>query len=175
MKIKEIIVVEGKSDSAKLKSLMDCETIETGGSSLDRGCLERIVKASRERGVIIFTDPDYPGMQIRQKVSQVVPEAKHAFVPKDVSIAHGKVGIAEAKPSAILAALENVVTFKEDKESLTWQDFIALNIVGHKAKRLWIYDYFHLGYGNAKTLFKRLNMSGITREMVENALKEASF
>ena len=175
MKIKEIIVVEGKSDSAKLKSLLDCDTIETGGSSLDRCCLERIQKAGQERGIIIFTDPDYPGMQIRQKVSCAVPGAKHAFVPKEVSIAHGKVGIAEAQPAAILAALENVVTFKEDSESLSWADFIALDIVGHKQKRLWIYAHFHLGYGNAKTLFKRLNMSGITREMVEEALKEAIF
>ena len=34
-----------------------------------------------------------------------------------------------------------------------------------------IYDLFHLGYGNAKTLFKRLNMAGITKEDILEQLK----
>ena len=31
---------------------------------------------------------------------------------------------------------------------------------------------FHLGYGNAKTLFKRLNMAGITKEMIDEGLNQ---
>lgn len=172
VKIQEIIIVEGRSDTAKLKSFLDCDTIETSGSAIDEKTLDYIEKMSRNRGIIIFTDPDFPGMQIRQKVASRIPNCKHAFVQKKDAVAHGKVGIAEAKREAILQALQEASTFIEDRETISWQEFIALDIIGDKEKRLKIYDAFHLGYGNAKTLFKRLNMAGISKIDVENMLKE---
>lgn len=164
--------MEGKSDTAKLKSIIECDTLETGGSSLGEKTLDLIEKAAKERGVIVFTDPDYPGMQIRQKVSERVGDCKHAFVPKKVAIAHGKVGIAEAKPEAIIQALKEAATFVKNRESISWQEFISLDIIGNKERRLYLYDYFKLGYGNAKTLFKRLNMMGVTKVMIEQSLEE---
>lgn len=175
MKINEVIVVEGKSDTAKLKSLFDCDTIETGGSSLDRDCLARMKDLSKARGIIIFTDPDFPGMQIRQKITDYIPNAKHAFVQKKDSIAHGKVGIAEATPEAIKEALLHVVTFKNDQPTLLWDEFLQLDIIGNTKKRLYVYDYFHLGFGNAKTLYKRLNMAQISFDHVKQALEEGKF
>ena len=44
-----------------------------------------------------------------------------------------------------------------------------------KKKRLKVYDLFHLVYGNAKTLFKRLNMVGISREMIEKELENEGY
>lgn len=38
-----------------------------------------------------------------------------------------------------------------------------------------VYDFFHLGYGNAKTLFKRLNMVGITKKMIEEKLESEGY
>lgn len=172
LKIKEVIVVEGKSDTAKLKSIVECDTLETGGSSLDEKTLDLIEKIAKERGIIIFTDPDYPGMQIRQKVAERVGDCKHAFVSKKVAIAHGKVGIAEAQPEAIVQALKDAATFIQDQKSMSWQEFLSLDIIGDKDRRLYLYDYFKLGYGNAKTLFKRMNMMGVTKVMVEKSLEE---
>ena len=91
---------------------------------------------------------------------------------KKDAIAHGKVGIAEAKKEAIIQAIQEASTFIENRESITWQEFISLDIIGDKQKRLKIYDMFHLGYGNAKTLFKRLNMAGITKEMIDEGLNQ---
>ena len=45
-------------------------------------------------------------------------------------------------------------------------------IIGNKEKRLLIYDLFHLGYGNAKTLFKRLNMAGIEKKDILEKLNK---
>lgn len=172
-KIKEVIVVEGHSDTSKLKNLVECDTIETSGSAIDEKTLDLIEEASKARGVIIFTDPDYPGMQIRNKIVARVPSCKHAFVAKKDAIGKGKVGIAEAKPEAIVEALMKAASFDASKETLTWKEYLALDIIGNKAKRLYLYEYFKLGYGNAKTLYKRLNMIGATKEMIEVALEEA--
>ena len=174
MKIKEVIVVEGHSDTAKLKSLVDCDTLETGGSSLDEATLDLIAAAAKSRGIIVFTDPDYPGMQIRNKIVKRIGNCRHAFVNKQDAIAHGKVGIAEATPQAILEALQDAITLDDQKKSLTWDEFINLDIMGNKARRLYLYDYFKLGYGNVKTLYKRLNMMGVTAAMIQASLEEGS-
>ena len=47
--------------------------------------LKLIKKANEERGVIIFTDPDYPGERIRKIVSNYINSCKHAFIKKEES------------------------------------------------------------------------------------------
>ena len=63
------------------------------------------------------------------------------------------------------------MSFSQNTQSISWEEFVSLDIIGNKQKRLMIYDLFHLGYGNAKTLFKRLNMAGITKEDILEQLK----
>ena len=171
-KIKEIIVVEGKTDTAIIKKLFDADTIETHGLAIDDKVLDFIEQAQESRGVIVLTDPDYPGMQIRNKIMERIPHAKHAFVDKKDAIGVKKLGIAEAREEAIVRSLENVVTFSNNQESITWEEFISLDIIGNKKRRLEVYDLFQLGYGNAKTLFKRLNMANICKQDILNALGE---
>ena len=171
-KLKEVIVVEGKTDTAVIQKLFDADTIETHGLALDEATLDLIEELEKTRGVIILTDPDYPGMRIRNMIMERVPHVKQAFVDKKDAIGKKKLGIAEAREEAIIQALENVVSFSKESQSLTWEEFISLDIIGDKQKRLAIYDLFHLGYGNAKTLFKRLNMAGIEKKDILEKLNK---
>ena len=171
-KIKEIIVVEGKSDTALLKELFEVDTIETHGLALDKKTLELIKEANKTRGVIVLTGPDFPGKKIRDQIQAVVPNCKHAFVSKKDATGKKKLGIAEANKEAVVLALENMVSFDVDSQSITWHEFIDLDIIGNKQRRLLVYDLFNLGYGNVKTLFKRLNMVGISKEDVLKKLDE---
>lgn len=166
-KIKEIVVVEGKTDTALLKELFEVDTIETHGLALDQQTLELIQEASKSRGIIVLTDPDFPGKKIRDQIQAVVPAKKDARGKK-------KLGIAEANKEAVIEALENVVSFDVNRESITWSEFVALDIIGNKQRRLMVYEAFNLGYGNVKTLFKRLNMVGITKEQVLGRLNDGS-
>ena len=78
-KIPEVIVVEGKDDTANLRRFYEVDTYETRGSAIDQDDLERIATLQELRGVIVFTDPDYNGERIRKIIMQEVPQAKHAF------------------------------------------------------------------------------------------------
>lgn len=80
MKIKEIIIVEGKSDTVKIQQAIQADTIETNGSAINQETLQQIKHAQEKRGVIIFTDPDYPGERIRHIIQDAVPNCKHAFL-----------------------------------------------------------------------------------------------
>ena len=171
-KIKEIVVVEGKSDTVLLKKLFEVDTIETHGLALDKKTLELIKQANESRGIIVLTDPDFPGKKIRDQIQAVVPNCKHAFVSKENAKGKKKLGIAEAKKEAVIAALENMVSFDNEKQSITWNEFISLDIIGNKKRRILVYDLFNLGYGNVKTLFKRLNMVGISKADVLKKIDE---
>jgi len=165
MKIKEVIVVEGKSDYTFLKSFLDVEIIITNGSEISKETLDLIKKANDTTGVIILTDPDYPGIRIRNIISDYIGNCKHAFIEKHKAIKGKKVGIAETKKEDILSALENVVTFKDIKEGdIQYGDLYELGFIGKKdskQKREKVANYYHLGWCNGKNFLKRLNMFNI--------------
>ena len=77
-KNKDVIVVEGQSDVNKLRLLIDADYVITNGSEISRETIEYIKTLSLTRRIIILTDPDYPGMRIREIISQAVPSALHA-------------------------------------------------------------------------------------------------
>ena len=79
MKIEQVVVVEGKDDTKHLKQFFEVDTIETIGSTINADILEQIRLAQQVRGVIVLTDPDFPGEKIRKTITHSVPEAKHAF------------------------------------------------------------------------------------------------
>src|SRR5699024_12642100 len=82
MKIKEVIVVEGKADRTKVKQAVSADTIETNGSAINQYIMKQIKHAQETRGVIIFTDPDYPGARIRHMIDEEVPGCQHAVLTK---------------------------------------------------------------------------------------------
>ena len=64
MIVKEIIVVEGRDDTAAIKRAVDANTIETHGFGIRKETWDLIEKAYNEKGIIIFTDPDFAGNEI---------------------------------------------------------------------------------------------------------------
>lgn len=176
MKIKEIIVVEGKDDTVAIKRAVDADTIETGGSAINEEILNRIKHAQETRGVIVFTDPDYPGEKIRHTIRQYVPGCKHAFLPK--GLARGKngkgIGVEHATIQSIREALSGLHQEYEQKIEL-----IPLEVLLHygliagpaaKGKRERLGQCLNIGYTNGKQLQKRLQMFHITEDQLAEAL-----
>lgn len=173
--IKEIIVVEGKDDVSAVKRAVDAELITTGGFALPPSVIRRIKIAAEKRGVIIFTDPDFAGEKIRKKIAQQVPGCKHAFLPREQALKGDNVGIENASPESIRAALERVRgELVEKRQEFTQQDLMAHGLIGqgHSAERRdALGKVLGIGYGNAKQFLNRLNHYGVTREEFEAAVK----
>ncbi|MDL2211991.1 ribonuclease M5 [Erysipelotrichaceae bacterium OttesenSCG-928-M19] len=172
MKIHEVIVVEGEHDATRLKELFDVETIITNGSAISKETLSLIQQVNNKRGVIVFCDPDYPGEQIRKKIMAVVPHAMHAFLRKEDAIDQqkNKVGIEHASDEALIKALEYVVTFDLADNTLSWNEYLEFPFIGNKEARKDICEQLNIGYCNAKTLFKRLNMLSLSYHDIVNLL-----
>lgn len=171
--IKEVIVVEGKNDTRRLQEFFDVDTIETHGMGLSRETIEYIREVNEKRGVILFLDPDSPGEKIRNRLNSEISGLKNAFVMKEDARTKKKVGIEHASKEILEEALNNLISYKEIKESLSDEEFFELGLKGgddSAKKRQIVSRSFHIGKCNSKTMFKRLNMLGITYDQLKKVL-----
>ena len=179
MKIREVIVVEGKNDTNVLRQYFDCETIETHGTSLDAQTLELIRLTQARRGVIIFTDPDHPGEYIRRRINEAVPGCKNAFIEKDKAKTPKKVGVEHAARTDLEEALKHCYTHAEvGPATISRQELLTLGLQGKTdsaKRRAFLGAYYHLGKPNAKTMLRRLNMLGVSADDVRAVLREGGF
>lgn len=165
-----VIVVEGIHDEMKIKSVYpDANVVITNGSEISQITLDLIKKLSETNEIIIFTDPDSPGEAIRKRITEVVPNAKQAFLRKKDAISKNKkkVGIEHATKETIMDSLENVYTFTESNNNITMADLFNLGLNGSANSQMLrdkISEYLNIGKPNAKTFLKRINLIQISFE-----------
>lgn len=83
--IREVIVVEGRYDAARLRSVTDALIVETDGFRIfhDPERLALLRRLAKTRGLLILTDSDSAGFVIRDHLSGAIPAAqiRHAYIP----------------------------------------------------------------------------------------------
>ncbi|MCO6542611.1 MAG: ribonuclease M5 [Lactobacillus sp.] len=180
-KIKEVIVVEGRSDTARLRQVLgDVDTIETNGSAINEDTLRLIKQAQQTRGVIVITDPDFNGQKIRQKIVAAIPTVKQAFLRRQDSVPtnqHGSLGLEHASASVIKQALQTVYTpTSHIKALISKEELVELGLLGGadaQKLRSLVGDLLHIGYANAKQLPRKLAMFAISKPQLSAAVKQA--
>lgn len=180
-KIPEVIVVEGKDDTANLKRYYEVDTYETRGSAINQDDLERIATLQELRGVIVFTDPDYNGERIRKIIMQEIPQAKHAFLNRGEAVPTSKtkgrsLGVEHARFEDLEKALSGLVGSYEDENffDITKTDLMRLGLLmgsDSRKRREYLGEALRIGYCNGKQLIKRLELFGISLAEVEDAMK----
>jgi ribonuclease M5 len=174
-KIREVIVVEGKNDTANLKRFFDCDTIETHGTCLSSFTLELIRHAKEKRGVIILTDPDSPGNRIRNEINRKIPGCLNAFVDKADAKTEHKVGVEHAGEETLKQALDHLMTYTETVQEITPADLYEMGLLGSAESavlREKVGRKLHIGSGNARTFRQRLNCLQITKEEIWNIIRQ---
>lgn len=181
-KIPEVIVVEGKDDTANLRRFYEVDTYETRGSAIDQNDLERIATLQELRGVIVFTDPDYNGERIRKIIMQEIPQAKHAFLNRGEAVPKSKtkgrsLGVEHASFEDLEKALSGLVgSYYEDEYyfDITKSALMRLGLLmgsDSRKRREYLGEALRIGYCNGKQLLKRLELFGICLAEVEDAMK----
>ena len=179
-KIPEVIVVEGKDDTANLRRFYEVDTYETRGSAINQDDLERIATLQDLRGVIVFTDPDYNGERIRKIIMQEIPQAKHAFLNRGEAVPKSKtkgrsLGVEHASFEDLEKALSGLVGSYEDENffDITKFDLMRLGLLMGKdsrKRREYLGEALRIGYCNGKQLLKRLELFGVSLAEVEDAM-----
>ena len=149
MRIREVIVVEGRYDQNTLSQVVDATIITLGGFQVfkDREKLEFLRRLAQKRGLIILTDSDGAGFQIRGFLKGALPKelVKQAYIPdikgkerrKRTPGKEGKLGVEGMKPEVLLEALRRCgATFEGEGETqtprdpITKADLFALGLTG---------------------------------------------
>ena len=177
-KIKEVIVVEGRYDKNTLSQVVDAVIVELGGFAVfnDKEKQAFLRKLAKERGIILFTDPDGAGFVIRNRVKGNIPEGRvlQAYVPdiygkekrKRKGGKEGKLGVEGMKPDILLAALRRAgATIDEESsvkgDSITKADMMDFGLVGPNSaeKRRELCKKMELPkHLNANALLEALNL-----------------
>lgn len=174
--IKETIVVEGRDDTAAVKQAVDGFIIETHGFGIKRQTWELIERAYNNGGIIIFTDPDFSGEEIRRKLTEKFPSAKQAFLDRKLATKKGDIGIENAQPEDIAEALTKAhcTVQTEGEESFSQKDLFHAGLAGGKTsgrRREQVGKILGIGYGNAKAFLGKLNKFDISKEEFYEALR----
>ncbi len=177
MKIKEAIVVEGRDDTAAVRNSVDALTIETHGYGIREETWKLIDTAYNTTGIIVFTDPDHAGEQIRKRITERCPEAKEAYLDRSLAEKKYDIGIENATPESIREALlkAHARLIESPVEEISAEDMLQWGLIGGEeasVRRQSLGNYLGIGFANGKTMLKRLNRFGINRETVEASLKK---
>ena len=172
-RIAEVIVVEGVHDANAVLRAVDADVLCTGGFAFGADVEARLQRAHDHRGLIVLTDPDVAGEQIRRRVQGLVGDCGHAHLDRADCTRHGDIGVEHADPEAIRRALSAARTAGPRAVTFTVDDLWRAGLTGGpgaKARRTAVGKALGLGFGNARQLLVRLNRLGVTREEFDQAL-----
>lgn len=154
LRLKEVLVVEGRYDKNTLSQVVEGTIIETGGFGIfrdpERAALLRMY--AETRGLIVLTDSDSAGFLIRNRIRSFVPRGsvKHAYIPdihgkerrKNSPSKEGKLGVEGMPPEILRDALIRAGATLEDEgaadtpdSGLSKADFYAMGLSGGKGSR----------------------------------------
>ncbi len=161
--IAQAIVVEGKYDKIKLSSILDAVILVTNGFRIfrDPEKMALIQYYARTTGVIVLTDSDRAGFQIRNYLKGAVRDGKlyHVYIPdiygkehrKEKPSAEGKLGVEGIRKDVLLEAFAKAGVLTDE--------------VPEKADPITRYDLYELGLSGGadskarrKALQKRLGL-----------------
>ena len=147
MKVREVIVVEGKYDLNALKQMIDGVVVTTDGFGIFHNSekMELIRRMAEKRGVVILTDSDGAGFVIRNHLKSCLPkeQVKHAYIPdiygkekrKRIRSKEGKLGVEGMTPEVLKRALVTAGATIDGEASvgggsLTKADLFAIGLSG---------------------------------------------
>lgn len=130
--VKQPIIVEGKYDKIKLSSVVDGLIITTDGFRIykDKEKISLIRAFAETTGIIILTDSDGAGFQIRNHLKGCIKNGKiyNVYIPdifgkekrKEKPSKEGKLGVEGIDTEILLKAFEEAGIFSEETVSAYW-------------------------------------------------------
>lgn len=176
VRIREVIVVEGRYDKNALSQVVDAAIFTTEGFGIfkNKDQLALLRKAAEMHGLIILTDSDGAGFVIRNHLKSAIDPKwiKNAFIPdiygkerRKVSPGkEGKLGVEGMRPEILLDALRKAGATMDEASSasrggISKADFAELGLSG--------------GANSSQRRLALLKKLGLPQHMSANAMLQA--
>lgn len=173
---KQIFVVEGKNDVAKLRNIFpNIDVVSINGLEIDENVISYLKKISSTHEIILCMDPDYPGKKIRTRLEQEIKNVSHVFLDRKSAISKNKrkIGLEHIDDKILIQELKKVVKFTDLKGTLEMSDLYELGLIGFdnsKELRLELTKYLEIDNCNGKRLLNRLNNLNINKDELINII-----
>ena len=174
--VREAIVVEGKYDAIRLRSVVNATIVETNGFGIFKQpeTMELLRQLAEKQGLIVLTDSDAAGFIIRDRISGALPteQVRHAYVPeiygkerrKRAPSKEGLLGVEGIDGERILRALLQA--------GATVEDVLPTQNVSYLTKARLYEDGWSGGKGSARLREALLCELGLPRRLSANRLIE---
>ncbi len=173
LKISLPIIVEGRYDKSALSGYIDADVIATGGFSVFNNKEKQIlIRKISKNGIIILTDSDAGGRQIRSFLQGIIPKEKihNVFIPK----IEGK-ECRKRKPSK--EGVLGVEGMKKETVIRLLSPFAEGNTTEKERKMITKLDFYEDGLSgreNSSAMRRKIcEMLELPNDMTANALLEA--
>jgi len=126
--LRQAILCEGKYDAIRLASLFDALILPTDGFRIYNDGEKRALcrRLAAQRGLVVATDSDAAGFQIRAYLKSFLPADRlwHVYIPdipgrerrKDAPSKEGKLGVEGMETSILLKAFDEVIKTQNSKK-----------------------------------------------------------
>lgn len=162
--INGVLVVEGSSDASFLSSIINAYIFVTNGIDLSKDKMEFLKEVSKVNQIIVLSDMDNAGEQIRTKIKNEIKNALSVTIKSNSRKHYKKNGVAELETKDVLEALKPYFT----NEELFAQDYDLVSLISlcdnPSEKKEEIIKKYKLVKGNNKYLELQLKMLKITKE-----------
>lgn len=187
IRVKEVIIVEGRYDVNTLSQIVDATIVETAGFGIfkDKDKRAMLRSLAERRGLIVFTDSDGAGFVIRNFLNGIADSKliKHAYIPdvpgkekrKTTASREGKLGVEGMSPDVIIGSLKRAgATIDEQAISsyyagITKADLYKLGLVGQansaKKRKLLQRELALPEHMSSNSLLKVLNIISSREEL----------
>lgn len=189
LKLSRAVVVEGRDDVRAVGDACDALIIPTHGYGISKETWDIIEKAYNEKGLIILTDPDHAGSEIRRKLSDKFPDSVQAYIDRVDATDGTDIGVENAGPEIIAEAIGKALelaertserseekTGKSDDEAVAdMKDLTELGLAGTDGaseRRAEVCKELGIGYGNAASMIKKLKGFGIGIDELKKAVEK---
>lgn len=192
VKVSHAIVVEGRDDVDAVSRACDALIIPTHGFGITAETWRLLEKAHAEKGLLILTDPDHAGEEIRKRLNARFPGSVNCYVERAAATAAGDIGIENSRPEVIAAAVTRALELAGRSEEgnardgdtgkpgagreVVMEDLAELGLAGGSGSaqlRAAVCGRLGIGYGNAKAMLKKLKGFGIDIDELRQTVKEA--
>lgn len=165
MYLDRILVVEGKEDASYLSNYISSEIVIINGFEIPNATISYL----KNKKVIILTDPDEAGKEIRNKLNKLLPDSINIEIDINRCTRGTKNGVAECDIGEILTKLKDYCSIEDEtKSDIIISDLYNLGLINNKELRKIVCQKLNLGFCNGKTLYKRLLNSNVTlKELCE--------
>lgn len=170
-----VFVVEGKTDQALVRGLIEAYVVITDGSNVPRETIDHLIALEKYHKIVVIEDPDQTGKRISNKVSTALNNAVTITISKKDILKKGKIGVAESDPKKLKRLIEQHVTppFVTTSD-ITFNDLYGLGLQGTGSKLLIdkLLNKLPLMRSSLKGILQQLHLLNISMHEVKRALYE---